>query len=201
LKNVIPRCILPSWERGFPIPSSFFEVDDVSSRKRVGGNLFCRGARNSNLEKSCCGNKSFEIAGKRCFFSLMLEQHKEQRIMKMISKSPVSFSTVKLIGRLLTPIVERGVISQPEFNELMANLRHLSQKGELIPDVLPKLIDQKEAAELLGVSFSHFRNLERVGTFPFKRRMVGTAVRYRNTDVIQYLLNLPEVEPVEANNL
>ena len=120
--------------------------------------------------------------------------------MKLISKSPVTFSTVKLIGRLLNPIVERGVISQPEYNDLMANLRHLSQKGELIPDVLPKLIDQKQAAELLGVSFSHFRNLERDGAFPFKRRMVGTAVRYRNTDVIQYLLNLPEVDPVEANN-
>ena len=39
-----------------------------------------------------------------------------------------------------------------------------------------------------------------VGAFPFKRRMVGTAVRYRNTDVIQYLLNLPEVDPVEPNN-
>ena len=79
--------------------------------------------------------------------------------MKMISKSPVAFSTVKLIGRLLTPIVERGVISQPEFNKLMANLGRLPQKGELIPDVLPKLINQKEAAELLGVSFFRFRNL------------------------------------------
>ena len=117
--------------------------------------------------------------------------------MKTVSKSPVTFSTVKLVGRLLSPIVERGVISQPEYNELMANLRHLSQKGELIPDILPKLIDQKQAAELLGVSFSHFRNLERDGTFPFRRRMVGTAVRYRNTDVIQYLLNLPEIEPYE----
>ena len=96
--------------------------------------------------------------------------------------------------------MERGVISQPEFNELMANLRHLSQKGELIPDVLPKLIDQKQTAELLGVSLSHFRNLEREGAFPFKRRMVGTAVRYRNTDVIQYLLNLPEVDLVESDN-
>ena len=124
----------------------------------------------------------------------------EETVMKLISKSPVTFSTVKLIGRLLNPIVERGVISQPEYNDLMANLRHLSQKGELIPDVLPKLIDQKQAAELLGVSFSHFRNLERDGAFPFKRRMVGTAVRYRNTDVIQYLLNLPEVDPVEPNN-
>ena len=118
--------------------------------------------------------------------------------MKLITKSPVTFMTVKLIGRLLNQLVERGLISQPEFNELMANLRHLSQKGEMIPDVLPKLIDQKEAAELLGVSYTHFRNLERQNTFPFKRRMVGTAVRYRNTDVIEYLLNLPEVEPNET---
>ena len=103
--------------------------------------------------------------------------------MKLITKPPVTFSTVKLIGRLLNPLVERSLISQPEFNELIANLRHLSQK---------------EAAELLGVSYTHFRNLERQNIFPFKRRMVGTAVRYRNTDVIEYLLNLPEVEPNET---
>ena len=58
-------------------------------------------------------------------------------------------------------------------------------------------LTQEYAAELLGVSYTHFRNLERQNTFPFKRRMVGTAVRYRNTDVIEYLLNLPEVEPNE----
>ena len=90
-------------------------------------------------------------------------------------------------------------------NEVMSNLRHLAQKGEMLPDVIPKLIDQKEAAEMLGVSFAHFRNLERDGVFPFKRRKVGTAVRYYNIDVYKYILSLPEegqecLQPPTENN-
>ena len=63
-----------------------------------------------------------------------------------------------------------------------------------------------EIAEMLGVSFAHFRNLERDGVFPFKRRKVGTAVRYYNIDVYKYILTLPEDEqnksqlPTENNS-
>ncbi|MEI3005098.1 MAG: hypothetical protein V8T87_10840 [Victivallales bacterium] len=50
----------------------------------------------------------------------------------------------------------------------MSNLRNLAQKGELLPDVIPKLIDQRDAAQMQGISFAHFRNLEREGFFPLK---------------------------------
>lgn len=112
--------------------------------------------------------------------------------MKKLPKVPVRNTTVKLIGRILQPISETGTITYPELNEIMSNLRNLAQKGELLPDVIPKLIDQRDAAQMLGISFAHFRNLEREGFFPFKRRMVGTAVRYYNTDIQKYILSLPE---------
>lgn len=112
--------------------------------------------------------------------------------MKKLIKAPVRNTTVKLIGRILQPISETGTITYPELNEIMSNLRNLAQKGELLPDVIPKLIDQRDAAQMQGISFAHFRNLEREGFFPFKRRMVGTAVRYYNTDIQKYILSLPE---------
>ncbi len=112
--------------------------------------------------------------------------------MKKLTKVPVRNTTVKLIGRILQPISETGTITYPELNEIMSNLRNLAQKGELLPDVIPKLIDQRDAAQMLGISFAYFRNLEREGFFPFKRRMVGTAVRYYNTDIQKYILSLPE---------
>ncbi len=112
--------------------------------------------------------------------------------MKKLTKVPVRNTTVKLIGRILQPISETGTITYPELNEIMSNLRNLAQKGELLPDVIPKLIDQRDAAQMQGSSFAHFRNLEREGFFPFKRRMVGTAVRYYNTDIQKYILSLPE---------
>ena len=111
--------------------------------------------------------------------------------MKKLTKVPVRNTTVKLIGRILQPISETGTITYPELNEIMSNLRNLAQKGELLPDVIPKLIDQRDAAQMQGISFAHFRNLEREGFFPFKRRMVGTAVRYYNTDIQKYILSLP----------
>lgn len=112
--------------------------------------------------------------------------------MKKLPKVPVRNTTVKLIGRILQPISETGTITYLELNEIMSNLRNLAQKGELLPDVIPKLIEQRDAAQMLGISFAHFRNLEREGFFPFKRRMVGTAVRYYNTDIQKYILSLPE---------
>ena len=115
--------------------------------------------------------------------------------MRKLITAPVTGQTVKMIGRLLSVLVDTGVVSQPEYNEVMSNLRHLAQKGEMLPNVIPQLVDQKEAAEMLGISFPHFRNLERAGYFSFKRRMVGTAVRYRNTDIVNYILALPEIAP------
>lgn len=112
--------------------------------------------------------------------------------MKKLPKVPVRNTTVKLIGRILQPISETGTITYLELNEIMSNLRNLAQQGELLPDVIPKLIEQRDAAQMLGISFAHFRNLEREGFFPFKRRMVGTAVRYYNTDIQKYILSLPE---------
>ena len=72
--------------------------------------------------------------------------------------------------------------------EIISNLKHLSERGELIPNIMPKLIDQTEAAELLGISLANFKKLEREGAFSFNRRMVGSSVRYRNLDVIKYLM-------------
>ena len=42
---------------------------------------------------------------------------------------------------------------------------------------------------MLGISHSNFKKLEAEGAFPFKRKMVGSAVRYRNTDVIDYIIS------------
>ena len=59
--------------------------------------------------------------------------------------------------------------------------------SRLKPVIVPKLIDQKEAAEMLGIGHSNFKRLESEGAFPFQRKMVGSAVRYRNTDIIDYI--------------
>lgn len=97
-------------------------------------------------------------------------------------------ATVILISKLLHPLTASSLITVPEFNEIKAQLKHLAEHGTQIPVVIPRMIDQPEAAEMLGISLANFKRLEREEYFPFKRKLVGTSVRYRNTDVVRYIL-------------
>ena len=101
--------------------------------------------------------------------------------------------TIKLIGQLLRPWINEGIVSVHEEREIISNLKHISEKGNLLPVIIPKLIDQKEAGEMLGIGLSNFKKLEREGSFSFKRRMVGSAVRYRNTDIVKYIMSEDEI--------
>ncbi|MBS1371568.1 MAG: hypothetical protein HPZ91_16620 [Lentisphaeria bacterium] len=101
----------------------------------------------------------------------------------------VRHQTVKLISKLIHPLTESNLISVPEYREIMAQLKHLAEKGTPLPVVVPRLIDQTAAAEMLGISLANFKRLEREGYFPFKRKMVGTSVRYRNTDLVHFMMN------------
>ena len=99
----------------------------------------------------------------------------------------ISKETVRMFRRVMRPIAEEGVIPLPEYNEAISQLTSLAEHGTLKPVIPPKLIDQREAAEILGVGLSNFKRLEGENAFPFKRKMVGSSVRYRNTDLYEYL--------------
>lgn len=103
-------------------------------------------------------------------------------------KANIRQSTVKLIGKIIFPLVETGVVTLAEYNEIMANLRYLAKKGTLVPDVLPKLLKTKEVADILGISSSQFRQLESESFFPFQRRNIGKSVRFCNIEVINYIM-------------
>ena len=96
--------------------------------------------------------------------------------------------TVKLICRLVAPLLDSGVVTSAEFDILKRNLASLAKNGELAPAIQPRLIEPKEAAELLAISYSQFRELEKEGQFPFKRRKLGSkTVRYYLPDIINFI--------------
>ena len=101
----------------------------------------------------------------------------------------ISMQTVRYFKRIMRPIAEDGIIPLPEYNEAISQLTRLAEHGIPRSAVIPKLLDQQEVAEMLGISHSNFKKLEAEGAFPFKRKMVGSAVRYRNTDVIDYIIS------------
>ena len=95
--------------------------------------------------------------------------------------------TVTLIGKILHPLTESNLIPFPEYREIVAQLRHLANKGEPMPEVVPKLITMDEAAQMLGISLANFKKQEPY--LPFKRKYVGHGIRYRNTDIIRFILS------------
>ncbi len=95
--------------------------------------------------------------------------------------------TVTLIGKILHPLTESNLIPFPEYREIIAQLKHIAAKGDPLPIVVPKLITMEEAAQMLGVSLANFKKQEPY--LPFKRKYVGHGVRYRNTDVIKFILS------------
>ena len=101
----------------------------------------------------------------------------------------ITLNTVRYFKRIMRPLAEDGIIPLPEYHEAISQLTSLAEHGIPKPTVVPKLIDQREAAEMLGIGLSNFKKLESEGAFPFKRKMVGSSVRYRNTDIIDYIVS------------
>ena len=122
--------------------------------------------------------------------------------------TPIRKATVDLIAKLLRPLADAGILSIPEEKEIVAQLRNLAKTGNPLPVVIPKLIGQPEAATMLGISLANFKKMERNGAFrislanfkkmerngafPFSRKKIGTSVRYRNTDIVRYILADPD---------
>ncbi len=100
----------------------------------------------------------------------------------------ITLNTVRYFKRIMRPLAEDGIIPLPEYHEAISQLTSLAEHGTLKPAVIPKLIDQREAADMLGIGLSNFKKLEGEGAFPFKRKMVGSSVRYRNTDILDFIL-------------
>ena len=100
---------------------------------------------------------------------------------------PIRLRTVQLIDQFLRPFSTEGVLTVAEHREVVAQLKHLATKGTPMPPIQPRLINQREAAEILGVSLAGFKKQE--ATFPFSRRMIGSSVRYRNLDVFRFAMS------------
>ena len=103
-----------------------------------------------------------------------------------IQQNSIRPATARLVTRILAPLLDSGTVSTGELDQISAAMKSLSHANA--PPTPLKLITGQEAAELLGISFSQFRALEKEGAFPFSRKMVGNkTVRYRNLDIIRYM--------------
>ena len=100
-------------------------------------------------------------------------------------------SVVRWLGRHLAIDLDMGALTANEYNVIMKILRAAAKKGETKePEVPLRLVDGREAADILGISYSQFRALEAEGIFPFRRKMLGKkTVRYRITDINSYILS------------
>ncbi len=103
-------------------------------------------------------------------------------------------ATVSLLAKLVLPLTDSGLVTTAEYELVFSHLRYLAKHGTPQPAITPKLVTPQEAAEILAISYSQFRALEKENVFPFRRRRVGDkTVRYLNTDIIHYIEAASEV--------
>ena len=100
-------------------------------------------------------------------------------------------STVRWLGRHLAIDVDVGGLTVSEYSLIMKTLRAVAKKGETKePEIPLRLIDAREAADILGISYSQFRALESEGVLRIPRKMLGKkTVRYRNIDINNFILS------------
>ena len=110
--------------------------------------------------------------------------------MSSIKKCQLRPQTARLTCRLLAPLLDSGLVTAGEYSIIKRNLDALAKTEELAPAVPHKLITPQEVAELLSISYSQFRQLEKDGAFEgyFKRRTIGgKTVRYYLPDIVAYM--------------
>ena len=100
-------------------------------------------------------------------------------------------STVRWLGRHLAIDMDVGGLTVSEYNLIMKTLRAVAKKGEpKVPEIPLRLVTAKEAADILGISYSQFRALESEGVLRIPRKMLGKkTVRYRITDINNFILS------------
>ena len=94
-------------------------------------------------------------------------------------------ATAKLVARLIAPLLDSGLVTADEYRTITASLNHIARHGTPIPAVQRKLVRPREVAEMLGLSYSGFREIE--GTLPIKRRVIGKSVRYYLPEIVELM--------------
>jgi predicted DNA-binding transcriptional regulator AlpA len=122
---------------------------------------------------------------------LLLAQKADFRVDKgEDTGSKLRMKTVQLVKSILKPLMTSSVIDFEEYQMMAAAITDLAKYGKPATSVQLRLLNQQEVADLLGIGLSNFQKLEGEGLFPFKRVMIQKSVRYRSTDIDEYMRTL-----------
>ena len=127
-----------------------------------------------------------------CEQTLILEQKANFRVDKGedTGSSKLRMKTVQLVKSIIKPLMTSSVIDFEEYQMMAAAITDLAKYGKPAPSVELRLLNQQEVADLLGIGLSNFQKLESEGLFPFKRVMIQKSVRYKSTDIDEYMRTL-----------
>ena len=122
--------------------------------------------------------------------------------MNQLGNNGLRMSVVRWLGRHLAIDMDMGALTANEYNLIMKTLRDAAKKGETKELEVPlRLVDGREAAEILGISYSQFRALESEGVLRIPRKMLGKkTVRYRINDINSYILSDDTTNDNERND-
>lgn len=125
--------------------------------------------------------------------TLILELKANFRVDKGVDETGnenLRMKTVLLVKGLLEPLMNSSIIDFNEYQTIAATITDLAKNGKPAPTGELRLLTQQEVADLLGIALSNFRTLESEWLFPFKRVMIQKSVRYKSTDINEYMRTL-----------
>ena len=128
-----------------------------------------------------------------CEQTLLLEQKANFRVDKgeeVAGNGKLRMKTVQLVKALLKPLMNNSIIEYNEYQTIAATITDLAQNGKPASSVELRLLTQQDVADRLNIALSNFQKLESEGLFPFKRVMIQKSVRYRSTDIDEYMRTL-----------
>ena len=127
--------------------------------------------------------------------SLLFKNNKKAKdaLINLLDKNKNSYNAHKLLAQ----IYEKEGGMRKAIDEYVQAIDINKQDYDSyykVAELLNGLDKKQEAAEMLAISYSQFRALEKEGAFPFRRKLVGNkTVRYRNTDIYDYI-NAPDIQ-------
>ncbi len=128
-----------------------------------------------------------------CEQTLILEQKANFRVDKgeeVAGNGKLRMKTVQLVKALLKPLMNSSIIDFNEYQTIATTITDLAKNSKPAPSVELRLLTQQDVADRLNIALSNFQKLESEGLFPFKRVMIQKSVRYRSTDIDEYIRTL-----------
>ena len=113
----------------------------------------------------------------------MKQKHRRLKTMNV----KINRTTIRIVSRRLKVLVDTDLVEHVESQEIIKQLKSLSERNALCPIEPNRLIDRKELSQILGLGISNIKRLEASGDLNIPIKRIGSSIRYNLHDVHRFM--------------